>query len=557
MSSTDEKRDSRDGHVGVAAPMNPTDLGLDFPGPSYEISPRPIHGWKWVIGYISILSVTFLFALDNTIVAAIQPSILESFGEVQLLSWIGVAFALGSTAILGWGKAYGVFDIKTIFISNIVLFEIGSAVCGAAPNMRALIVGRVVAGVGGCGMYSGGLSYIASLTSLKERPMYTAGIAVLWGLGSVLGPVVGGGFAISSATWRWPTNTGVEKGFYINLVIGAVFAPSYLFLLPRVDLQPGKSFSQKLGMIDWLGNLVFVAGSTCLIMAIAFSGSEYAWDSGSSIALWVMSGVLLIVMVMITIRPPFVTKENRLVPAHFFRNPVLLNLGVQMFLVSGVMLAAVYYIPLFFAFSRGDGVMDAGIRLLPYVCLMVFGSILSGALLPKTGYYMPWYVVGAMLTTIGSALMTTVRTDTSIANVYGYTILVGFGSGLYVVAGFAVTQSLTPVEDVASSVGFQAIAQVLGSVVFLSVSGNIFFNTGTQAIRAVLPADTPAPFVADLIAGSSSAAFESLSQYDGARVIDAITSSMRNVWIFYLAATALSFVLSFFLGRKKLEIAAA
>lgn len=105
-----------------------------------------------------------------------------------------MAFALGSTVILGWGKAYGIFNVKWLFLVNIALFEIGSVVCGAAPNMRALIIGRVVAGVGGCGMYSGGLSYIAALTSLSERPMYTAGIAVLWGLGSVLGPVVCGPF---------------------------------------------------------------------------------------------------------------------------------------------------------------------------------------------------------------------------------------------------------------------------------------------------------------------------------------------------------------------------
>ncbi|KAK7995532.1 hypothetical protein PG990_014305 [Apiospora arundinis] len=549
MQRWEEKPHGLGGHADVVAPSNQTMSDSDTPVAPYEASPRPIHGWKWAVGYISILSVTFLFALDNTIVAAIQPSILESLGEVQLLAWIGVAFALGSTAILGWGKAYGVFDVKTIFLSNIVLFEVGSAICGAAPTMQALIIGRVVAGVGGCGMYSGGLSYIAALTSLKERPMYTAGIAVLWGVGSVLGPVVGGGFATSSATWRW--------GFYINLVIGAVFAPSYLFLLPRVDLQPGKTFSQKLGMIDWLGNLIFVAGAVCLIMAIAFSGSEYAWDSGSAIALWVMAGVLLVTMVAVTVKPPFVTKENRLVPAHFFRNRVLLNLGVQMFLISGVMLAAVYYIPLFFAFARGDGVMDAGIRLLPYVCLMVFGSILSGALLPKTGYYMPWYVTGAALATIGCALMITVHDDTPIPNVYGYTILVGMGSGLYVVAGFAVTQTLTPVEDVANAVGFQAIAQVLGSVVFLAVSGNIFFNTAMRAIHGVLPADTPSSFVADLIAGTSSPAFRSLSAEAGARVVDAITDSMRNVWIFYLAAASLSFVLSFFLGREKLAIAAA
>lgn len=105
-------------------------------------------------------------------------------------------------------------------------------------------------------------------------------------------------------------------------------------------------------MVDWLGNLIFVGGATCFIMAIAFGGSAYPWNSGSAITLWVMSGVLLIAMILVTIWHPFVTKENRLVPAHFFKNPILLNLGVQMFLISGVMLAAVYYIPLFFAFAR-------------------------------------------------------------------------------------------------------------------------------------------------------------------------------------------------------------
>lgn len=123
-------------------------------------------------------------------VAAVQPSILESLGNAALLPWIGTGFALGSTAILPWGKAYGVFTIKWLFIFNVLLFELGSVICGAAPNMTAFIIGRVVAGVGGSGMYSGSLSYIALLTSLKERPTYMAGVALVWGLGSVLGPVV-------------------------------------------------------------------------------------------------------------------------------------------------------------------------------------------------------------------------------------------------------------------------------------------------------------------------------------------------------------------------------
>lgn len=93
-------------------------------------------------------------------------------------------------AILPWGKAYGIFNIKLIYITNIMLFEVGSALCGAAPTMPALIVGRVIAGVGGSGMYSGTLTYVSVTTSMKERPAYLAGSTVVWGIGSVLGPVV-------------------------------------------------------------------------------------------------------------------------------------------------------------------------------------------------------------------------------------------------------------------------------------------------------------------------------------------------------------------------------
>lgn len=137
-----------------------------------------------------MLSTTFLFALDNTITADIQPSILTEFGRVELLPWIGTGFALGSLAVLPWGKVYGIFNIKWVYLANIVLFEVGSAICGAAPNMNALILGRIIAGVGGCGMYSGTLTYASVLTNGEEKPAYLAGSTVVWGLGSVLGPVV-------------------------------------------------------------------------------------------------------------------------------------------------------------------------------------------------------------------------------------------------------------------------------------------------------------------------------------------------------------------------------
>ena len=145
---------------------------------------------QWAVAYSAMLSTTLLFALDNTIVANIQPSIINDFGHLELLPWIGTGFALGTMFILLWGKIYGVFNIKWVYIFNIFLFEVGSAVCGAAPTLEALIIGRVITGVGGSGMYSGTLTYVSVLCGQQEKPAYLAGSTVIWGIGSVLGPVV-------------------------------------------------------------------------------------------------------------------------------------------------------------------------------------------------------------------------------------------------------------------------------------------------------------------------------------------------------------------------------
>ena len=152
----------------------------------------------------AVLSTTLLFSLDNTIVADVQPSIIQDFGEVSKLSWLGTAYALGSAAtILPWSRVYGIFDIKWLYIAHVIIFETGSALCGGAPSMNALIVGRAIAGLGASGMYVGCLTYLSVLTTVKERPIYMGLIGLMWGVGTILGPVIGGAFVDSNATWRW------------------------------------------------------------------------------------------------------------------------------------------------------------------------------------------------------------------------------------------------------------------------------------------------------------------------------------------------------------------
>lgn len=169
-----------------------------------EPPPRSVGALRWVLAMAAAYTTCFIYGLDNTIVASIQGAVVTTFNEVEKLSWLGSGFPLGGVAtILAHGKFYGCFEFKYLYLGNIAVFAIGSAVCGSAQNMNALIVGRVIAGIGASGMYLGTLGLISMFTTLKERSIYMGIVVVAWGTGTIIGPVIGGAFADSSATWRW------------------------------------------------------------------------------------------------------------------------------------------------------------------------------------------------------------------------------------------------------------------------------------------------------------------------------------------------------------------
>ena len=262
--------------------------------------------------------------------------------------------------------------------------------------MDALIVGRTIQGVCGAGVYSGGLTYIALTTTNKERPLYFSGVIAVWGTGCVLGPVIGGAFAESDAGWRW--------AFWINLIVAAITLPAMLLCLPNID-PSDLPLIKRLRTQDWIGIVILCAGGACFTMAVTFGGTVYPFSSGSEIALWVVTIVLLITFILVTIYHPGVTAENRLYPWHFMKQIELDILQYHLFTVAGAMFMTLYYIPLIFQFTRSDGPLMAGVRVLPFICMVVFFGFVNGALMPKLGYYMPWYVFGDTMILIGSSLM--------------------------------------------------------------------------------------------------------------------------------------------------------
>lgn len=341
--------------------------------------------------------------------------------------------------------------------------------------------------------------------------------------------------------------TDCAQSFYINLVIGAIFAPAYILTLPNIDFAAGLSWIQRLASLDWVAIVVFFAGSTCFTMAISFGGTVYAWNSGAEIAFWVVSGLLLIAMTALTIRPVLVSKMNRLYPGHFVLRPVLVNLQIQLFLVTGVMMGTAYYIPLYFQFARGDSALQAAVRLLPFIAMAVFFCVVSGAMMPKAGYYMPWYTWGSALVLVGSALMYTVDATTSTSRVYGYTVILGVGAGSYLQAGYAVVQMLVSSNDIGNAVGFMSVAQDLGIVFILALAGAVYQNLAVERVRPILSGLSAAD-LSQVIAGTSNHIFQSLDPDLRAEVVDKITNAMSGVWAILTGVGGLSFAMSLFLG---------
>ncbi|KAI2636554.1 MFS general substrate transporter [Hypomontagnella submonticulosa] len=545
----DESKSESTQNVESSMSENQAQASSQQPTPPNEKSGEPqersVRGIRWALVCLSIFSANLLFGLDNTIAADIQGAVSETYQNTEQLGWLGVGFALGSAAgILPLGKAYGIFDNKWVFISCLVNFAAASALCGAAPSMNAMIVGRVWAGVGGAGMYLGTLNLSTSIALPKEQPLYIGITGFVYGSGCILGPVVGGLLADSPATWRW--------GFYLNLIIFAVMAPIYLFLIPNIVRQPEKTFVEKLKLIDWLGILLNTAMYCCFTVAFLFGGVMWAWNDGRTITFIVLFAVLLVTFA-VTQKFAFLTdKVNRLFPCSFLRNPQLVLLYIIMSCGGGASLfVAVYYIPLYYLFARGDSGTEAAVRLLPYICFYVATVLLCGATMGRVGYHMVWFLISGLLLTAGAAAMYTVNPNTSDSNIVGYTVLLGIGMTTSQ-AAYAIGGQLVEPGRAADLIQYINISQGSSQLIGLAIASAVFQSEAFGGIRAILSPDQYSD--ADIqaaIAGTRSYVLTNAPPDIRDAALAVIVRAIDKVWVLVIAAGALHTVCSVLLSGER------
>ncbi|KAF5674782.1 major facilitator superfamily transporter [Fusarium circinatum] len=511
--------------------------------PAPDPSPRDVHGVKWFLVVCALLSALFLYALDNTVVANVQAKVVETYQRVDLVPWLGVSFALASAATtLPWSKAYGTFSAKKLFIGSTTVFMGASALCGGAPDINSFIVGRAIAGAGGCGMYMGLLTLLSVTTTNAERPKYLSLTGFIWGIGTVLGPVVGGSLGDSSATWRW--------AFYLNLLVGVVIGPIYVLLLPDFKPQAGVPLTSRLAQIDYLGTALSIGSVLCLIMAMNFGGVLWSWDAGRSIGLFVTAGVLLILFVLQQIFQVGTTFENRLFPMHFWKSRTMICLFFTMMLATFGSFIGIFYLPLYYQFTRGITAVETSVHLLPFILFLVAFNLLNGQFMGRTGYYYPWYIVGSLMELIGGVLMYTVDEHTSNAKIYGYTIILGTGVGCFCQAGFAVAQMKVKPTEIPYSVGFMTVGQMLGIVFGTGMSGALFVNYGQQALQRVFPHVSKTE-IADALAGVGSGLIDSAKPDVKAEAIHGITRAIQLAYVPIIAAGSICLICSLAMRREK------
>jgi Major Facilitator Superfamily len=414
---------------------------------------------------------------------------------------------------------------------------------------------------------SSALTYISVFTTLRERPIYNALIGLAWGTGAILGPVVAGAFSGSSATWRW--------AFYINLPLAAgelvpnhtlktvtnprfpvpVTAPIYIWLFPRYNPQPTISLLTKLTQIDWVGSFLNASTFVLFMIALSFSGSTWDWNTAGPITLWIFFGLSLILYVLQQTFSIFTTPQHRLFPIHFTKSRTLLLLYFTTAASASAMSICLYYVPLFFQFTRGDTALGAAVRLLPFIVLYVFFVMFSGALLPVFGRYAPWYFPSSILTIIGAALMYRVDTSTPTASIYGYEVLVAVGIGLIFQTGYTVAAAKVDPKDVPAAIGFINVAQIGSIAIALSISGAIFQGLGYTYLRNALASyDFPEASVRSALAGVKSVVLSGEDTVVRDLAIDAIVATIGKLYALVLAAGALVFVSACFMRWEKLKL---
>lgn len=331
-------------------------------------------------------------------------------------------------------------------------------------------------------------------------------------------------------------------------------APIYVFLLPSIQPQPGLRISEKLRSLDWLGTVLSCAIYTMFAMIFTFGGSIWPWGDGRMIALYVVFVLSSIAFAVSQYLAVFTTKKDRLFPGQFLGNRTLVLMLMCCTALSGALYVLIYYLPLFYALVRSENGVQTAVRLLPFVMFYVFGVMLNGVLMVRLGYYMPWYLISGILTTIGGALFYTTTADISNAKIYGYSILVGLGQMTFQAAYSVVPTKVLP-DEIAEVIQFINVGQQGSILIALAICNTIFQNVAYSRLVSILvPAGYSTEDVTAAIAGARSVVLQSAPADVKSAALDVLVEAIKDTYILIIISGAILIVCSLCMKRERITM---
>ncbi|MEU8584937.1 MDR family MFS transporter [Streptomyces abikoensis] len=499
--------------------------------PSIPGEGLPKGGVRVAIG--ALLLGMLLAALDQTIVSTALPTIVSDLGGLEHLSWVVTAYMLASTAATPlWGKLGDQYGRKKLFQTAIVIFLIGSALCGLARNMPELIGFRALQGMGGGGLMVLSMAIVGDIVPPRDRGRYQGLFGAVFGGTSVLGPLLGGLF-VDHLSWRWV--------FYVNLPIGIVA----LAVIAAVLHIPVSRVPHR---IDYLGTFLIAAVAVCLVLMTSLGGTSYPWSSWQIIGLGVVGVALLL---------PFVLVERRaaepVLPLGLFRIHTFALCSVIGFVVGFAMFGSMTYLPTFLQVVHGVSPTLSGVHMLPMVAGLLIASTGSGQIVSRTGRYKVFPIAGTAVMTIGLLLLHRLDPAVSTAMMSTYFFVFGFGLGLVMQVLVLIVQNSVGYQDLGVATSGATFFRSIGASFGVSIFGTIFTNKLGPRIADALAGVPLPPGVTPDALKSDPRVLHRLPPAQRTGVLAAYSQSITDVFLYAVPPALLAFALAWLLREEPLR----
>jgi EmrB/QacA subfamily drug resistance transporter len=435
--------------------------------------------WGIVLAVAGLMLALFLVALDQTVVGTALPKIVAELNSFERYAWVITAYLLASTAMIPIiGKLGDIYGRKWFIVSGIVVFLVGSALCGAAWGMNELILFRGIQGLGAGMIFSNVFTSVADIfPDPANRARYQGVFSAVFALSSVVGPTLGG-WITDNLDWRWI--------FYVNVPLG-IFS---LFALPFVLPQSGRRQRVR---IAYLGAATITASVVSLLLALSWVGQGDAWDAGHVVAGFAISAILLTIFVPIELRAP-----EPVIPLSLFRSRVFTSASLLMFLVGIGMFGIILYTPLFVQGVLGKTATGSGTVLTPLVFSMAVMSVIGGQIIARVRRVKPFTLFGTVVMTCGVYPLTTLDASSTPATVALYLAVTGFGLGWIMPTANLAVQSTVERGLLGVATSVTQFIRSIGSTVGTAVIGSIVTKGYTEGLVANAPPQAPQRLVSAL-----------------------------------------------------------